>query len=116
MLSAEVLDALSLLAAAGPELDESVRARWRAPVHDRAQADVEVALPDDLCAAADLLADALPALTRSGDDVPALGRIFGEPGGRVLVSWCSASTWRRDARLAPLLVLAAARPALRERI
>jgi hypothetical protein len=119
MLSVQILEAFSTLAAsvaARPELDEAVCARWRAPVHGDTPARPGVELAEELCLAADVLGDALPALTRSEDDVAALGKLFTEPGGAVLVSWCSASTWRRDAGLAQLLATAAKQPGFRGRV
>src|SRR5262245_9931451 len=111
MLPAHILEAFSTVAAFiadRPEHGAAVCTAWRAPVHGGAAVRPEVELSGEVALAVDLLEDALPALTRSDEDVPALGEVFRQPAGPVLLSWCSASTWRRDARLAPLLAIAAA--------
>ncbi len=119
----QLLDALSTLAASfagSPEHTDVVCARWRAAAHGAAAVDAGVDLPAELGAAADVLEELLPALTRPEGNVAALGELFHGPAGAVLLAWCATSTWRRDVLLAPLLVIAAARkpspPGLRERI
>src|SRR4051812_7074551 len=100
MLPAQAEEALSLLTAAlegRPELEESLRIRWRSGGRDGA-----AELPDDQRLAADRLGELFPALTHSADDVASLGALFAEPAGAIVLSWCSASTWRRDAELARL--------------
>jgi serine/threonine-protein kinase len=72
-------------------------------------------LSADLVAAIELLEGELPTLSQSKEDAAALGSVLDEPGGELLFSWCSASLWRRDVRLAPLLAAALARPAFRDR-
>ncbi len=119
MLSPQILDAFSLLAerlADRPDLEEATRWRWRSPTHLPAHVPAERKLAEDLCAAADLIGDSLPALTRTEEEVAALGALFNEPAAATLVAWCAASVWRRDVRLAGLLAIGAARPALREPI
>jgi len=49
-------------------------------------------------------------------DVNALGKLFAESAGEVLLLWCSATTWRRDTKLARLLALAGAEARLRDRV
>jgi eukaryotic-like serine/threonine-protein kinase len=113
MLSEDVRGALSTLAAIqakAPGLAEGVRARFGA--HQLRNGDD--GLPAGVRAAADALGNVLPALTRSEADVAALAALFAEPAGEVLLTWCTASTWRRDVALARLLTAAAARPRLRE--
>ncbi len=109
MLPVELEGAISTLAS-HPDLAEAVSGRWRAGERPAGE------LPAEARAAADLLARSLPPLTQSDDGVAALSARLAAPGGDVLLSWCSASAWRRDVRIAPLLVAAAARPGLRERI
>lgn len=127
MLPANALEALSTLTASlatEPELDSALRAHWRAGDQHHATAlagDAGGVLTDALAAAADTWSSCLPALTHSEVDTAALGALFaegeGQPGsgGGLLLSWCASSTWRRDSSLAPLLALAAAQPALRDR-
>jgi eukaryotic-like serine/threonine-protein kinase len=88
---------------AGSELERAVRARWRDAGRGGAPSSQ---LPKHLQSAADELAEVLPALTRSDDGIADLCELLVEPGGEVLFSWCAASTWRRDVRLAPLLATA----------
>jgi serine/threonine-protein kinase len=106
----EDVSTLAATLAAHPELEDAVRARWR-PGERPASG-----LPADARAAADRLAVELPALTLSDEGLTALGELLARPGGEILLSWCSASAWRRDTRVAPLLALAAAQPALRVRV
>jgi len=122
MLSVKAEEALTTLATAlvgQPELEEAVRDRWRirlrgsAGQHDRVLLDV---LPEALRAAADLLAHELPLQTHSASDVSALGERFASPNGSLLLLWCYASTWRKDAELAKLLAIARAVPGFEERV
>jgi serine/threonine-protein kinase len=94
------------------ELAESLRARW---LPDPGGADGYEPLPPEVTRAANLLAATLPPLTQSEADLAEVGKLFVEPTGGVLLSWCRASTWRRDTRLAPLLTQAASLPGLRDR-
>lgn len=107
MLPPDVQSAFSTLApiAADPELEGAARARWREGGRAAAAERLESKLPDELRDAADLLGNTLPALTLA--ETSALAALFAEPSGEVLLSWCSASTWRRDAEIAPLLAAAA---------
>ncbi len=100
---ADAVSTLAAFLANKPEADseEAVRARWRAGERQGAE------LPSEVSAAADLLAAQLPALTLSDGDLPSLGALLAAPGGGVILSWCSASAWRRDVRMAPLLAMAA---------
>ena len=93
------------------ELAESLRARW---LPDPGAGGYE-ALPPEASRAANLLAATLPPLTESDADLAALGKLFAEPTGGMLLSWCRASTWRRDTKLAPLLECAASLPVLQDR-
>ncbi len=114
MLPAPALEAFSTLAAAlagRPELGDSVRSRWRA-----GGGRIDGELEGGIRAAAVRLGTVLPALTQDDGEVAALGKLFAEDAGEVLFSWCSASTWRRDARIAKLLTTAAVQPAFRERV
>lgn len=108
--------ALSTLTAAilaRPELGAALGARWRR----RGSGDSgDSGLSPDVLDAANRLAQSLPAITQSDTQVAALGAAFGEPVGEVLLAWCSASVWRPDARMAPLLAMAAAHPALRDAV
>ena len=118
MISAPILDALSLLAASiaeRPEIDAALRSRFRAAVHLAPDAS-EVALPEDLASAADVIADAMPAMTQSAEEAADLAKLFAKPEGTALIAWCAASTWRRDAKLAPLLAAASKRPAHAEAV
>ncbi len=91
------------------DLGDGLLSRWRAG-GKRLDGD----LPADVRAAADLLGNALPALTQ-GEGQIALGKLFTEPAGEVLFEWCTASTWRRDAQMAKLLAAASVESAFRER-
>lgn len=118
MLPAQAQDALSALTAAlaaEPDLESALGARWRSGGRDTASLDRRE-LSEELGAAADALAAALPALTQSDADSAALGALFAEPAGGVLWSWCASSTWRRDTNLARLLAFAGAQPAFRDRV
>src|SRR4051812_46953642 len=101
MLPAPAQEALSTLTAAfgeRPELVETVRTRWRGG--SRIAFDHANDLPEDVRAAADLLAEALPAETQTPSDIAMLGELFAQPAGDVLFAWCAASTWRRDTHIA----------------
>src|SRR5260221_3659628 len=116
MLSPEARDALLKLAA-HPELGDALCARWRQGGREVPGEQPEARLPEDLRSIADQLGGALATLTRSDEgDVAALGEHFAQPGGEVLFLWCDASTWRRDAHLAPLLAIAATQVAFRQRV
>jgi eukaryotic-like serine/threonine-protein kinase len=113
------LTRLSTVLAGRPELESAMRARWSsgamyptAPV----AGELRVELREDQRAAANVLGRALPPMTHVDSGIAALGELFGEPEGEVLFAWCGASVWRRDARLARLLEIAAAHPAFRERV
>lgn len=111
MVSTEFQDALSTLAralASQPELDSSIRKRWLGGEMS------EDSLSDELCAAADLLATELPAMVDTEGE--SLSDVFGEENGGVLLSWCSASAWRADVQMAPLLALSAKKPELESRV
>jgi hypothetical protein len=107
----EAFSALSTALVSHPELGDAVRARW----HAKAQ-PTDPALPGDLRASADLLGSVLPKLTQGEGELAALAKLFAQPGGEVLLSWCVASTWRRDVRLAKLLAAAAAQDPLHDRV
>jgi hypothetical protein len=114
MSSGQAKSALSTLAAAvgaSPEVAGALEARWR-PVGLGGGRDSE--LSEDVREAADRLAQSLPAVTHSSEQVAALGALFGEPAREVLLSWCRANAWRPDVRMAPLLAIAAAHPTLRD--
>ncbi len=105
MLSDDLLAALSTLSSQ-PEHADAVRAAWR--VGSRR----EISLRPDLRAAADKVANELPALSRTADGAQAVAALFDGPFGGMIFSWCALSTWRRDAELAPLLTMARAHPRL----
>ena len=108
MLLNQVKDGLTQLTAAffsQPELEQAVGTRWHSGGRRLAREQSTTALSPELATLADQVAAALPALTHSDSDE--LGQLFNEAGGRALSLWCSASTWRRDAALAPLLEMAA---------
>src|SRR4051812_46324831 len=100
MIPGEVEEALASLKAAvlaQPEIEAALRAKWRGGGGDPSR---------DGRAAADRVNDALPALTKT--HAPELATLFDKPAGEMLLTWCAASTWRRDAELAPLLACAKA--------
>jgi hypothetical protein len=94
------LSSLALQVAAHPDLEETAYVRFRSNAD---KATLEKPLPDEMRSAAALLARELPPLTKSIDACNELASLFGEPAGDVLLSWCMASTWRRDAQIAPIL-------------
>lgn len=113
MIPEQVQDALSTLApalAGDASVLDAVRARWRAGGRSESGA-----LPDDLRAAADRLAEALPEITTNAGSA-ALSALFEDPRGEVLLAWCEAAVWRRDVRLAPLLAKARSNAAFRDRV
>ena len=113
MIPETLTTALTILAEVvgkDPQLEEALRARWRVVEHGND------ALSEEQRRAADLLDDELPALTQTDEGVAALAGLFEGDAGPVLLSWCSAAAWRRDAWLAPLLRSAAGVDELRERV
>lgn len=112
MPSDEVQRALSTLIDpfADPETAKGIRARWVA------SPAAESPLASEVREAADTLAQLLPGLTMDDEEIKELGEIFSEPSAEVLFGWCTESTWRRDARLAPLLDDAAVRNLFRARV
>ena len=94
------LSSLALLVASHPNLEEATYACFRADGENEAHRRL---LPDDMRIAVALLSRELPELTLSMDACTELGALFGEPAGDVLLSWCAASTWRREVTLAPIL-------------
>ncbi|MFO0762370.1 MAG: serine/threonine-protein kinase [Byssovorax sp.] len=105
MLPQPVRDALASLHAAldeRPELLNVVRRRWRTEIRG-AEPDLDA----DLRIAADTLANELPIVTRSDAGLADLAALYAEPEADLLYALCSASTRRRDVRLAPLLHAAA---------
>jgi eukaryotic-like serine/threonine-protein kinase len=119
MLSLPAEEAFSTLTSAlvgQPELEEAVRARWRIRLRGSAAAQHDHVLPEALRAAADLLASELPAQTHGASNVNALGERFASASGPLLLLWCYASTWRKDAELAGLLAIARRVPDFEERV
>src|SRR5580658_6709073 len=104
---------LSAALEARPELGAALAAQWRRPGRGSGE-NGDSGLSPEVLDAANRLAQSLPAITQSDPQVAALGPLFGEPVGEVLLAWCSASVWRPDVRMAPLLAMAAAHPALRD--
>jgi len=93
-----------------PRVEEAVRAWWRTASPSPGTLDGKLA------AAADVLSRELPRLARTTTGVSALRPVFDSPGASVLLSWCSASAWRGNACIAPLLALASEQPAHRARV
>src|SRR6188768_2136781 len=119
MLSVAAEEAFSALATAligQPELEETVRDRWRIRTRSKAFTQHDRELPEALRRAADLLAQDLPQQTHSASDVAALGERFASASGPLLLLWCYASTWRKDIELAKLLASARAVPGFEERV
>jgi serine/threonine-protein kinase len=100
------LDGRSAVDPADSSLASGLHARWRTGGRDRSS------LPDDVRDAADALAHELSS-SKSGARPD--GALFGKREGDVLLAWASASTWRRDVDLAPLLRTAVGEPAVRDR-
>ena len=107
----ELQQALSTLAASladDPELEEAVRTRWR--MGER----FAVEMPSDLLAASDVVARDLAPLTYAEGGDQALQALFASGAGETILSWCSASAWRRDVWMAPLLGMASEQSDLRQ--
>ncbi len=118
MISSELQAALSTLAtslAGDTSLEEALRTRWR---HTSAAGGASAGdgMTADIAAAADAVSSELPPLTWHEQVDAALVELMGETAGPLLLTWCSASAWRRDTRMAPILALAAAMPALAARV
>ena len=115
MLDPKAQEALNQLAASvadQPGLLDALRAHW-APGARPSEGD---AMAPATRAAANALSDLLPPMTTTEDGVAALGQLFKEDAvGDVLMAWCVASTWRRDAVIAKLLSLAAGQKNFRQR-
>ncbi|MFO0672338.1 MAG: serine/threonine-protein kinase [Polyangiaceae bacterium] len=111
----EALSTLTQALAAEPALDDALRARWRVGGRDRSAPQPAVPLSDALRAAADAVADALPALSHEPSAESALLETLAGPSGETLFTWATASTWRRDARLSHLLAAATRISAFRDR-
>jgi eukaryotic-like serine/threonine-protein kinase len=92
MVSAELKEALSILAVVADPSQEDARA------------------------AAQVVERELPDLTRSDEGIEALGALFDEPAGIGVLSWLSWSTSQRDVRMARLLGIASTKPALAETV
>ena len=107
----EAFSALSTALVSHPELWDPVRSRWHAK-----SLPLDVPLPFDLRTAADLLGSTLPKLTHGEGELAALAKLLADPCGEVLFSWCVASTWRRDVRMAKLLSAAVAEDRFRDRV
>ncbi len=118
MLPESVRSALSTLSHALVEraaLAQALRAHWRKGAR-AAAADLPEQLPEELVAPADLVATWLGTHGVSEGDIGAIGALFAESTGEVILTWLAASTWRRDARLARLLAAAAAEAPYRARV
>jgi eukaryotic-like serine/threonine-protein kinase len=100
------LDLLATALSERPQLEQQLRARWRTGMPG---AD---GLSAELRAAADLCASAVPELMLSDEGVAALGPVLSRPSGAVLLTWCSASAWRRDVWISPILSAAGSLPHL----
>ncbi len=84
-----------------PALETLLRARWHAGDHTTDE------LPTALVDAAALCSAAIPALSQTEEGFDALSVMVAGPVGAALLSWYSASAWRRDVWVAPLLSIAA---------
>ena len=115
MLPDSVLEAISTsaeLLASRPDLAKPVLTRWRARREGQPH---RIPLTDEVREAADRLGSELSKLSPSAPGGGALAALFAGPTGEVLLAWCTACTWRRDAHMAELLAAAVAEPRLRER-
>lgn len=104
------VDVLTASVSRAPRVEEAVRAWWRTASPSPGTLDRELA------AAADVLSRELTRLGRTSPGVAALRPCFAGSGAHVLLSWCSASAWRGNAVIAPLLALASEQPTLSARI
>ncbi|HEY3497802.1 MAG TPA: hypothetical protein VGK73_24055, partial [Polyangiaceae bacterium] len=95
--------ALSLALAEQPELERALRARFRTVAWDAKRARARSDLPPALLDNADLLSSSLPALTRLDGELSKLSGLLETPSGTALLAFCSATVWRGDVRMAPLL-------------
>ena len=115
MLDPKAKEALNRLAAGvadHPGLFDALRTHWQ----PGARPGDDVTMAPDVKAAANTLSELLPPMTRTDAGVAALGEVFKEDAaGEVLLAWCAASTWRRDAVISKLLSLAAAQKHFRQR-
>jgi eukaryotic-like serine/threonine-protein kinase len=73
-------------------------------------------LPSELRAAADLCTAAVPEIMAADGGMTILQDLLARPGGEILLAWCSASAWRRDIWMSPILKMAAAQPSLAARV
>lgn len=104
------VEALTEATSRSPELEESVRARWRSP------SPPATGLDRELAEAADVLSRELPRLSETSTGISALSPLLAGRGGPVVLSWCSAGAWRSDALIAPILVAASQQPTLSARV
>jgi serine/threonine-protein kinase len=114
MTAADALATLHTSLTAQPEMEQLVRARWRAEStsgHSRPDG-----LPSDVAAAADLLGRTLPGLTLTEESLTELSELLDKPGAQHLLSWASASAWRVDAWISPLLIMALRHEGLAPRV
>ena len=95
---------------AQPKLEQAVRARWHASVPNAE------GLSPELRAAADLCAAAIPELSLTEEGFDAVSSMIARPGAEILLTWCSASAWRRDVWISPLLVIARTHAHVAERV
>jgi hypothetical protein len=108
--ASELQDALSNLTtslAATPELERVLKLHWRGGESSLDE------LADEVRAAADVLVTQLPAIS-SGASEASLSTLFAEGHGPLLLSWCSASSWRPDTLMAPMLRYASEQPELQD--
>jgi len=108
----EAIWGLESFLAARPELEDALRACWR----PGRRASTPSELPPEVVRAAEALALTLPPLTWEEEALPVLAALVEGPGGRVVLSWASASAWRHDVRMAPLLGMAAQHPRHAQRV
>jgi len=93
-----------------PELEEAARTRWRPA------SSVDSRLDNGLVEAADVLSRELPSLSQTTEGLTAMSPLLEGPNATVLLSWCSASAWRWDTYIAPMLEIATKQPAMSARI
>ncbi|MEM7153433.1 MAG: serine/threonine-protein kinase [Myxococcota bacterium] len=93
-----------------PQLEEEVRAWWRTA------SPRPGALSGDLAKAATVLSQQIPERSQTDDGIAGLLPLLAGPGGSTILAWCSASAWRAQPRIAPLLERAAEHPELAPRV
>ena len=104
------LASLATLLASTPDAHGALVTRWRTGGRD------DDGLSKDARAAADVLSEALPPLTREDAGRNALIEVFGGADKDVLVAWCLGSSGHRDAELAKLFAAGLRDESIAERV